>query len=74
MFAAVTDAFAVKQGDFFFTSTENTSTRGLVFGENDSITFHIDFQRVFFVDVQCAAEFDWNDNPTQFIDFAHNSS
>ena len=46
---------------------------GLVLFQYNGGAVHIDLQRILFRDVQGAAQFDGQDDPPQFIYFAHNA-
>jgi hypothetical protein len=46
-------------------AAENTSR--LVFTQDNTVPFQVNFQRITLLDVQVSAQFDGQDNPTQFI-------
>jgi hypothetical protein len=49
-------------------------TAGTVFSQNDIGSIYINFQRILFGDIQCAAQLNRQRNPAQVIDAAYNSN
>ena len=72
--AIAANIFAAELRDIVGIAAEHAGTGRLVFAENDLVGIHVDFQGIFFIDTQSAAEFDRNNNTPQLINLANDSS
>lgn len=63
--------FSFEVGDIGGAVAENTC--GLVLFENDLVAFHVDFQRIPFVDIQRATQFDRQNDASKLVNFSYNS-
>ena len=70
--AVRTDVLPLEDGDILGAVTENAG--GLILFQHDRRPVHINLQGILFGDVQCASEFDGEDDSPQFVDPTDNSS
>ena len=66
-----TDVLALEVGDFLGAVAEDTG--GLILLQHDGGAIDVDLQGILFCDVQCAAQFDGEDDSPQFVDPADNT-
>lgn len=62
--------FAFEIGYVFCIAAEDTSR--LVFLKHNTLAVYIDLQSIILANTKGTAQFDWNNNTTQFVDFTYN--
>lgn len=71
--AVMADVLAFELCHVIGIATENAGARRFILAKDDPVAVHINFQCIFFIDTQSAAEFDRNNNTPQLINLANNS-
>ena len=70
--AVEADVFALEVDHVLGVIAEDAG--GLILFQNNGGAVHIDFQRIFFGDIQGAAQLNGKNDPAKLVDFAHDSS
>lgn len=71
--ALITNIFTFEIRNLIGVAAEYACASRLIFAEHDAVAVNIDLESVFFFDGKRTAQFDRNNNATQFINFSWNS-